>query len=214
MNIACMTLRVLFFCLCAIPISSFADTPPKPTKFEKSGETKFNSGDYSGAIKDYTKAINADPKNSYLHYYRGLAKIFLKDYSGTIKDTSKAIELDSKNGAALYLRGTARKETGKDKEAIADFTEALKLSLGDYSMQLNLYSARGAARSNLKDYYGAVADYDEAIKLKSDKGLSYFLRGAAKLHLGEKEAALKDFSKAGDLGYSEAYDIIKKIREN
>ena len=38
----------------------------------------------------------------------------------------------------------------------------------------------------------------------------YINRGLAKLGLGQKDSGCLDFSKAGELGYSEAYQSIKE----
>ena len=61
--------------------------------FYKSGNKKFDEGDYQGAIDDYSKAIELDLKNINAWSYRGAAKIRLEDYQGAIDDYSKALEL-------------------------------------------------------------------------------------------------------------------------
>jgi len=40
--------------------------------------------------------------------------------------------------------------------------------------------------------------------------MAYDNRGYAKYSLGDKDGACLDWSKAGELGYSDAYDAIKK----
>ena len=67
--------------------------PETTSKYRESGNIKYNSEDYQGAISDYTKAIEINPKEAKAYCNRGSAKNVLKDYSGAISDYTKAIEL-------------------------------------------------------------------------------------------------------------------------
>ena len=44
------------------------------------GNDKANAGDYSGAISDYNKAIEINPKHAFAYINRGIAKRKTKDY--------------------------------------------------------------------------------------------------------------------------------------
>ena len=58
--------------------------------FYKSGNKKFDEGDYQGAIDDYTKAIELDPENSEIYVKRGDVRSFYNmvdgNYQGAIDD--------------------------------------------------------------------------------------------------------------------------------
>jgi len=58
-----------------------------------SGVEKANSGDYQGAIEDYDKAIELNPKDAEAYYNRGLAKIGMGQKDSGCLDLSKAREL-------------------------------------------------------------------------------------------------------------------------
>ena len=49
--------------------------------------------DHRGAIADFTKAIDLDPKDKWSYYKRGLSKIALKQKESGCLDLSKAGEL-------------------------------------------------------------------------------------------------------------------------
>ena len=91
-------------------------------------ETKFNSGDYSGAIEDCSKAIELNPENAIAYYNRGGAKLRQENYRGAIEDYSKVIELNPEFVIAYYNRGNARYALEDYRGAIGDYTKALVLS--------------------------------------------------------------------------------------
>ena len=64
-----------------------------------------SSGDYAGAIEDYTQAIELDPKFAEAYFNRGNAKHSSGDYAGAIEDYTKAIELDPKVCSGLLQPG-------------------------------------------------------------------------------------------------------------
>jgi tetratricopeptide (TPR) repeat protein len=62
----------------------------------------------------------------------------------------------------------------------------------------------------MQDFNGAVKDYDNAIKADPEFGDAYYNRGMFLLYMKEKLNACADFSKAGELGMTESYSVIKK----
>ena len=62
------------------------------------GLEKQNSGDFTGAIEDYTEGINIDPNYALAYYNRGVARNELGDITGAIEDLEKAAELLRQQG--------------------------------------------------------------------------------------------------------------------
>ena len=50
---------------------------------------------YLEAIKDFSEAIEIDPKDSFLYFWRGFAYEFLEEYPTAVKDLKIAKQLDS-----------------------------------------------------------------------------------------------------------------------
>ena len=80
-----------------------------------------------------------------------------------------------------------------------------------YSQTAEDYAESGESKLELKDYKGAILDFNKAIELAPNNANVYYNRGLAKISLGQKDSGCLDLSKAGEMGYSEAYDYIKEF---
>jgi len=223
-----------------IALDITTDLENEAEKYFYSGVEKADSGDYQGAIKDFNKAIELNPKDAEAYYNRGVTNVKLGDYREAIEDFNKAIELNPKDAEAYYNRGVAKAKLDDYREAIEDFNKAIELNPKDAEAYYN----RGVAKAKLDDYRGEIGDFNKAIEIKpryakaynnrgvakaklgNDRGEiedfnkaieitpmfadAYSNRGVAKIGLGQKESGCLDLSKAGELGCSEAYEAIKK----
>lgn len=167
--------------------------------------------DYRGAIQDYTKAINRNPKDPWNYYYnRGNAKLKSEDYGGQlIEDYGKAIELKADFVNAYLSRGIAKAEMPSPDHAgaIEDYKKVIELD----EENGDAYHKRGIAKKALgqdedakqdyaKAYYhwgnadfsnykyqAAIKKFDETIKLVQNRPEPYYNRGLTYHRLiGEK----------------------------
>ena len=183
--------------------------PNNSSYYERRASAKEELKDYSGAIADYSKAIELEP-DAYSYDKRASAKEELEDYSGAITDYSKAIELkpDASNFSG---RASAKFSLLDYRGAIVDYSKAIELdSKQFFSLSNYYYFDRGNAKFNIGDYKGAIADYSKVILLDPKNGGAYLWRGNAKKMTKDKKGACKDFSKAGELGEDEAYEAINE----
>ena len=100
------------------------------------------------------------------------------------------------NGARAYrVRGDAYLQKGDLDEAIADYTEAIRLDPND----AGAYRNRGVAywvKGDLDKAEKAIADWTEAIRLNPDDTIAYLCRGDAYKEKGDLDKAIADFSDA------------------
>lgn len=102
-------------------------------------------------------------------------------------------KIREKPTAPLYHhRGLAYAAMGKHKEAIDDFTAALKISPGSTSV----YNNRGNSWRAIGSLKNAVKDYNETIKLDENAAPAYNNRGMVRLSQGRFDDARADFSQA------------------
>lgn len=125
------------------------------------GIEKGKKGDLDGAIADFNRAIELNPKNDAPYYNRAQAKWLKKDAAGALADYTRAIELGSTNPAAYNNRGNARAENNDRDGAIADYTRAIELK-PDYA---RAYYNRAMTKQAKGDMAGAKTDFTTAEKL-------------------------------------------------
>ena len=125
------------------------------------GIEKAKKGDLDGAIADFDRAAELNPKDDAPYYNRAQAKRLKKDTAGAIADYTRAIDLGSTNPAAYNNRGNARAENKDLDGAIADYTRAIELK-PDYA---RAYYNRAVVKKDKGDTTGAEADFKTAKKL-------------------------------------------------
>jgi tetratricopeptide (TPR) repeat protein len=82
-----------------------------------------------------------------------------------------------------------------DREAISDFTNALKYD----NKNVAAYISRGSAYLNLNKFQNAISDYSSAIKYGPNDDRPYAYRGRAYYQIKKFNDALSDFDKAIEL---------------
>lgn len=78
------------------------------------------------------------------------------------------------------------------REAVNDATEAIRLDPAN----VNAYTCRGYAYSELGNYRDAVADLNKVIELDPNNAKAYGVRGVALANTGDNKKAVADFDKA------------------
>lgn len=152
----------------------------------------YYTGDFNGAIKIFSEAVELNPENALAYYGRAYAYDDLKNYQQVINDCTKAVQFKSTRLVDAYNnRGEAYRKLGNYNQAIADYNKALELNPNYF----RAYNNRGIAYRNLGNYNQAFADYAKAIELKSDYAIAYYNRGFAYMQQKNYQQAIADFDK-------------------
>jgi tetratricopeptide (TPR) repeat protein len=152
--------------------------------YQARGSARAAKGDLTGAIADYTRAIELAPPDTALFYLRGTVRMRIKDYLGASEDFKAGLGLESTNTALQYLEeqaSAALVEEGEKGPTTLDPEAAAKLQ------------QEGDAARAKGDLMGAIRAYDQAIQVSPPNTALYYLRGTAYLDLGEYAAAAEDF---------------------
>lgn len=149
-------------------------------------------GQISGAIEDFSRAIQLSPEYHYAWYQRGIAYTRLRSDSAAVADFSRALEIKPNDPQSHFDRANALLLLNQYDGAIADYDKALALHPGSIVVHHN----RGLALSQRKDYSRALIDFDVVLSVDSNDTQALVLRGFAREQLGNNDGALADFDRA------------------
>ena len=118
-----------------------------------------------------------------------------KDWDKAIAAFKRASQLEQRYApnlaSALQQRASVYMSQNKFQEAIADYSDALKVKSNDP----DIFERRAYAEIQLKDYDKALHDYNEAIKLSPEEPKYYQVRAFIHQTKNDFKAAMADVEK-------------------
>jgi len=135
-----------------------------------------NTGNYKGAIKNYTKVIELEPDNYIAYMNRGWNKANLGDDYAAISDYNKAIKIDPEYSIAYYNRAWSKEVIEDLKGSIADYTKAIKYNPKYFLAYIN----RGNIKNDMGDERAACKDYKKSISLGDTETANWLTKDSAK----------------------------------
>ncbi|WP_282068774.1 tetratricopeptide repeat protein [Olleya namhaensis] len=126
-------------------------------------------------------------------------------------NTNKNTDFDLSN----TKKGTEQLQAGNSTLAIEYFNKVInntELNSTNFIVA-EAYIGRATAKGELGDERGAISDLTKVINtsnVKHIKAQAYFLRGVGYSNMNETDSACYDWSKAGELGISKAYEYIRE----
>ena len=188
-----------------LPVSSTSAVPsinsgvsvaaPVVDTYLAQGNAKYQKGDWSGAIDDFTQVLNINPKSTDAYNNRGMARMALQptgDFDGAIADFNQAIALDPNLAPVYYSRANAKLAKGDQDGGLADLTQSINLD----PKQEGAYFKRGEVITSKGDYDGAITDFSQVIEIDPNQANAYSNRGADKQAKNDLEGAIADFTQA------------------
>ena len=173
--------------------------------FER-GVTQSLIKQYTNSVSTYSAAIEMNPTNPFLYLNRSTTRAEMIDFISSIDNSYQRITIDS--DPANRLNNNSKRTYNYD-EAVADLNKAVKL-FPDFAYAY--YN-----RANLKTLSGslpeAYEDYTEAIRLNPSFAEAYYNRGIIQIFMKDTRKGCLDVSKAGELGITEAYEVLKRYAQ-
>jgi tetratricopeptide (TPR) repeat protein len=167
-----------------------------PLAYNNRGITKYLQKDYSGAISDFTKALQQHPQLKDAYHFRALSRFAINNFADAIPDFDTTLMIDPKFADGYINRGRAKANFGDIEGAISDFSAAIFVKPNDYLPYFN----RGISLSVIGKKQEAYADFSSAILHDPSFADAFFARGMIALELGNKQQACADFNEAARLG--------------
>ena len=125
------------------------------------GLAKSKNKQYQKAIREYSKAIELDPKFIEAYLKRCEMRYKLGDNQGVLDDCYRIIKIKSSVPKAYYYQGRARFSLGYVQSAIDSYSEAIRQQ-PNYAQ---VYYHRGIAYRDIKDNFLALEDWQIAADL-------------------------------------------------
>ncbi len=189
----------------AIILCSCADNKTAEENF-KIGLESYTDSSFASALDNFTKASEKDKKNVNAFFFKGMCETRLQKSKEALKSFQKAIELDSSFYQALVERAKLKIKLGDFGSACIDCDRA-KMIKKDYP---EIYKTKAIAYESLNDPANAIVSYECAIKYGQQDGETYYKLGILRLNQGNRDSACTLLSKAGELGFMEAFESIKR----
>jgi Flp pilus assembly protein TadD len=137
-------------------------------------------------------------------FEKGIQKAKAKQFDEAIKDFHQALLFSDaekpgdKQLAKIHFNvGVCLFNLKQTRDAVAEFTEAIKLSRRSYQ---KAFYALGMAQSELENWQAAETAFREAVKLKKDDGEAWFDLGLVLIETENYDRAKAAFKKAIEFG--------------
>ena len=158
---------------------------------------------YTNSVSTYSSAIELNPSNPFLYLNRSTTRAEMIAFISSIDNSYQRITIDS--DPANRLNNNSKRTYSYD-EAVADLNKAVKLFPDfayAYYNRANLLALSGSLPE-------AFEDYTKAISLNPAFAEAYYNRGIIQLFMKDTRKGCLDLSKAGELGITEAYEVLKR----
>ncbi len=150
---------------------------------------------YTNAVNLFSSAIGKEPDNGNLYLARAAARVEMIEFISSI---------DTYYNSPGALKPASARIYNYD-EAFSDINKALRLMPREARAHYNRANLNVAA-DRMPDAYD---DYTHAITLDPSLAEAWFNRGLVQIYLKDVRKGLLDLSKAGELGITEAYELLK-----
>jgi tetratricopeptide (TPR) repeat protein len=130
-------------------------------KFYHQGLEKSKQKDYTGAIEDFTHALQVTPYFAEAYLRRGLAYYDSGEILLAVSDYTEALKLNPQSVEAYYCRALARVGLKNLRGALEDANKAIQLKSG-YAAAYNL---RGTVQRKQGAIHDAIASFKKAAEL-------------------------------------------------
>ena len=161
---------------------------------------------YTNAVSTFSAAIDQYPANPFLYLNRSTTRAEMIDFISSIDNSYQQITIDS--NPANRLNNNSKRTYSYD-EAIADLNKAVKL----YPDFAYAYYNRANLRALSGSLPEAFEDYSKAIELNPSFAEAYYNRGIIQIFMKDTRKGCLDISKAGELGITEAYEVLKRYAQ-
>lgn len=159
---------------------------------------------YSEALTAYDRVLELDPDYAEAYFNRANVRFELIEHQFSLEQTEKTVLL-MVDGSTVS-KDESEQEIPAFEPVLEDYDRVIRLNP---SMSYAYYN-RGNIKNRMRDFEGAIKDYTIATALNPNFAEAFYNRALTMIYRNETREACYDLSKAGELGITEAYNVIKR----
>ena len=181
--------------------------------FDNQSLRAFVNGIYNFEIYNYQRgealftSLLSDPV---LGVYAGINLSALQKAKAELtvndKNYENSISITQKKASESFMQ---QQEKPDYQQALTTISNVLSKNKRNPYVWYNM----GNIHLQMQEFEKAVDDYTKAIQYEKNLAEAYYNRALTLLYLNNKTQAIKDLSKAGELGIPEAYVVMKRFSE-
>lgn len=163
---------------------------------------------YASALSYYRTSAREEAGNPFVYLNRGVTQAEMVAFVAQLEGSGSMQQVTIQTGdAATRLLGSgSMRRTYDYSEAIEDMRRAIELMPELPHAYYNL----GNLYYMIGDMPGAIEQFSKAIELFPYFAEAYYNRGMVQIYLQDTQKGCLDLSKAGELGLSQAYEMMGK----
>ena len=158
---------------------------------------------FTNSVGTYSSAIADNAANPFLYFNRAVTRAEMIDFISGLDNPYQRISIDSDPANKLTNPHT---RTYNYDEAIADLDKTLRL----FPNFAEAYYNRGTLLALSGKLPEAFEDFSRAIELNPLFAEAFYNRGMTQIYMKDTRKGCLDLSKAGELGITSAYEILKR----
>jgi tetratricopeptide (TPR) repeat protein len=163
------------------------------------GHLRLKNNDWKNAIRDFSKVLEVDPKDTASLFSRGFSRYNTKNYADAIEDFSAVLKANAKNVMAYYYRGQCNYQIEDYKATMKDCNKITEIDPANFDAIIT----RGWCRLRLGIPRSALPDFNRAIELRPMDAKGYYGRAVYYYSIKKENDACADYKKAISLGIKE-----------
>ena len=157
------------------------------------GIARQNMGRHAGAIEDYSEVLRRAPEyDADVYFRRGQCRERLGDRSSALRDLNHAVLRAPGTPSHYSARASLHTADGRMREAVADYTEVLRITPRD----IMAYHLRGVCNLALNEHHAALRDFHEVRKRNPLDPAAYINIGTVHKETGSIGLALQFYDRA------------------
>jgi len=169
-------------------------------------QKEIEKGNISKADDFVDKSLKLNPSYEEAYIMKGDIYASLKFYDRAVRHYYHASILKPNKAQTFYNIGNCFMQTGKDKNAIKEWTKAIEID-DNYILA---YVGRASIYQKNKKYKKAIQDYNKIFAINKYFYVAHRARGIAYLELGNYEKAIIDFNKYLEYESKDAFVYFKR----